>query len=85
MSYTIIITTADGRQETRIVEAANAMEAHNTVTMVNGATARVYPTLIDDSGVNTLGIMRGALLVARRTAVNTVKRGGGGVAVIFMG
>ena len=81
MSYTIIITTADGKQETRIVDAVNAMEAHNAVTMVNGATARVYPTLIDDSGINTLGIMRGALLVARRTAVNTVKRGGGNTGI----
>ena len=91
MLYAIIIMTTDANTNTTntttaTIEAASAKEAHEHVIAVtakaNGADVRVYPSLIGNDGtMSDIGIMRGALLVARRTAANAIKRGGGNVGV----
>lgn len=91
MLYTIIVidtnpTTNTTNTTTATIEAASAKEAHEHVIAVtakaSGADVRVYPALVDDNGgMIDLGIMRGALLVSKRTAVNAVKRGGGNIGV----
>ena len=85
MLYTIIITNTDGEHvntNTINFNADSAQQAHeHAASIANGAArVRVYPTLTDDNGgMLDVGIMRGALMVARRTALNSVMRGGGKV------
>lgn len=81
MKYTIIITTADGKQTTHTTTAQDARTAHeHGAAIAQDATAsiRVYPTTQDEHGEPIdAGIVRGALMVARRTAANAVRRTGG--------
>ena len=94
MLYTIIITSTstnpDGtittNSTTSTINANSAKEAHEcttaTAARASGADVRVYPSLVGNDGtMSDVGIMRGALLVARRTAANAIKRGGGNVGV----
>ena len=91
MLYSIIIIKQDNDGNTTTttaatIDATSAKQAHEHVTAMAaraaGCDVRVYPTLIDGNG-NMIdgGIMRGALLVSRRTAANAIKRGGGNVGV----
>lgn len=81
MQYTIIITTADGKQTTHTTTAHDARTAHEhgaTIAHDTAASIRVYPTTQDEHGATiAAGIARGALMVARRTAANAVRRTGG--------
>lgn len=81
MQYTIIITTADGKQTTYTTTAADARIAHEHGAIIaNDVTAsiRVYPTTQDEHGaLIDAGVARGALMIARRTAANAVRRTGG--------
>ena len=91
MLYSIIIIKQDNDGNTTTTTAAtidanDARQAHEhvaaTAARAAGYDVRVYPTLIDDDGgMIDGGIMRGALLVSRRTAANAIKRGGGNVGV----
>lgn len=77
MKYIIYTTTntTDGNQTTarKTVNATDARTArmHIDAHTPNGATVRVYPHTGTD-----VGIMRGAVMVARRTAINAIKRHG---------
>lgn len=73
--YTITTTDANGNQTTTeyTINATDARTAHNAaeINKPNGATVRVYP-----STATAAGIMRGAVMVGRRTAINAIKRQG---------
>lgn len=73
--YTITTTDADGNQTTTeyTINATDARTAHNAAetNKPHGATVRVYP-----STATAAGIMRGAVMVGRRTAINAIKRQG---------
>jgi len=73
--YTITTTDADGNQTTTeyTINATDARTAHNAaeINKPHGATVRVYP-----STATAAGIMRGAVMVGRRTAINAIKRQG---------
>lgn len=80
MKYVGIINQTDNLNNLHVsmhnIDADNARQAHATLqTMVNSlykvVSLRVYP---DTSEV--IGLQRGAVLVARRTAINAVKREG---------
>ena len=81
MHYTVIITTADGRQTINHIDAQDARTAHEHGAAMNQdatASIRVYPTTQDEHGATIdAGVARGALMVARRTAANAVRRTGG--------
>lgn len=81
MKYTVIITTADGRQTINHIDAQDARTAHEhgaTIAQDATATIRVYPATQDEHGaIIAAGVARGALMVARRTAANAVRRTGG--------
>jgi len=81
MRYIIIITTADGRQTINHIDAQDARTAHEhgaAIAQDASATIRVYPATQDEHGATiAAGIARGALMVARRTAANAVRRTGG--------
>ena len=91
MLYSIIIIKQDDNGNTTTttaatIDTASAKQAHEHVAAMAARAAgydvRVYPTLIDDNGgMIDGGIMRGALLVSRRTTANAIKRGGGIVGV----
>lgn len=76
MEYIIITTTtdADGNITTTqtTTTATDAKQAHDHATTTDGAQIRVYP-----STATAAGIARGAVMIARRTAVNAVMRTGG--------
>lgn len=76
MEYIIIATTtnADGNATTTqtTTTATDAKQAHDHATTTDGAQIRVYP-----STTTAAGIARGAVMIARRTAVNAVMRTGG--------
>lgn len=76
MEYIIIatITDADGNTTTTqtTTTATDAKQAHDHATTTDGAQIRVYP-----STTTAAGIARGAVMIARRTAVNAVMRTGG--------
>lgn len=73
--YTITTTDANGNQTTTeyAINATDARTAHNAAetNKPHGATVRVYP-----STATAAGIMRGAVMVGRRTAINAIKRQG---------
>ena len=73
--YTITTTDANGNQTTNeySVHAWDARAAHSAAAIdaPHGATIRVYP----HTGT-AVGIMRGAVMVGRRTAINAIKRQG---------
>ncbi len=80
MLYTVIITTADGNTTETRLDALNAKQAHEQAAqnIADGVTVRVYPTTTDDNGnINAYGVLRGALLVAKRSAEKTLSRTGG--------
>lgn len=73
--YTITTTDANGNQTTteHTINATDARTAHNAAEQhkPHGATVRVYP-----STATAAGLMRGAVMVGRRTAINAIKRQG---------
>lgn len=77
MEYVITITTTDADGNAVITEniitATDARTAHTIASAgkPNGAIIRVYP-----STATAAGIMRGAVMVGRRTAINAIKRQG---------
>lgn len=78
MKYAIITTKADGQQTANIIDVATAMQAYHTTRTASGATLRVYPITTDAAGmIDADGVARGALLVARCTARNGIRRTGG--------
>ncbi len=76
MEYIIITTTTDADGNTTTTQttttATDAKQAHDHATTTDGAQIRVYP-----STTTAAGIARGAVMIARRTAVNAVMRTGG--------
>ena len=74
MKYIITITDNDGMTTQTTTTAADARQAHDHAATIaaDGAQIRVYP-----STTTAAGIARGAIMVARRTAVNAVMRTGG--------
>lgn len=80
MKYVAIVTMADGEQIINTVDAIDARAAHIAAADIaeDGAIVRVYPATTDDNGVmDANGVMYGALMVARRTAANAIRRTGG--------
>lgn len=84
MKYICITTTSDanGNQATMeyTIDATDARTAHNAAERhkPHGANLRVYPATQDEHGaIISAGVARGALMIARRTAVNAVLRTGG--------
>jgi len=80
MLYTIIITNADNTTATATTNATNAKQAHEYAETIakSGATIRVYPTTQDNDGnVIVYGLLRGALMVAKKSAEKTLSRDGG--------
>ncbi len=78
MEYICTITTTDANGNQTITEygikATDARTAHGIAAVeyaTNGAIIRVYP-----STATAAGIMRGAVMVGRRTAINAIKRQG---------
>lgn len=75
MKYVAIITRnhADGTQTTiaHTINADSTQAARAELDNANAVSIRIYP-----STDTTIGIMRGALMVARRTAVNAIMRQG---------
>ncbi len=71
--YTITTTNQDGTTTTTTAaaEAADARTVHNIAAQyaTSGAVIRVYPDT-----TTAEGLARGALLVARRTSINGIKR-----------
>lgn len=79
VKYVIIATIGD-HELTYTIDATDARTAHAHGAMIapDSATIRVYPATMDTDGqINADGIARGALMVARRTAINAVIRTGG--------
>ena len=80
MLYTIIIKNQDNTTAaTYTTDATDARTAHeHAAAAYPAAVVRVYPSTLDSMG-NTIaaGLARGALMVARRTAANGIKRTGG--------
>lgn len=76
MEYIILTTTTDADGNTTTTQttttATDARQAHDNATTTDGAQIRVYP-----STTTAAGIARGAVMIARRTAVNAVMRTGG--------
>ena len=78
MKYIIIITTTDANGNvtttTTTTTATDARQAHEYAATIatDGAKIRVYPDT-----ATAAGIARGAVMIARRTAVNAVMRTGG--------
>ena len=74
MKYIITITDNNGKTTQTTTTATDARQAHDHAATIaaDGATIRVYPAT--DTAA---GIARGAIMVARRTAVNAVMRTGG--------
>lgn len=82
MLYSIIITATDGNTTTTTADARNAKQAHDIAATLDGytdgATVRTYPTTTNtDGSINAYGVLRGALLVAKRSAEKTLVRTGG--------
>ena len=79
MEYIYTITTTDANGNPTLTEyaidATDARTAHNAAAHAannaDNVTIRVYP-----STLTTVGIMRGAVMVGRRTAINAIKRQG---------
>ena len=80
MMYTIIITHADETTATITTNAQNAKQAHEYAETIatKADTIRVYPTTQDSDGnVIVYGLLRGALMVAKKSAEKTLSRDGG--------
>lgn len=73
MKYVAIVTTTD-TDERMNIDAIDARQAHDVAAKAypTAETVRVYPATDTDAG-----IVRGAIMVIRRTAVNGVLRTGG--------
>lgn len=83
MLHTIIYYHKDGATTTKTIDAPTTKAAHEQARQDKKATAtaeqiRVYPTTTDEHGAPIeIGIARGALMVARKSAAKTCERSGG--------
>lgn len=82
MLYSIITTHADGHTTQNTLDALNAKQAHTAATehadYTDGATVRVYPTTQDENGnIIAYNVLRGALMIAKRSAEKSLARTGG--------
>lgn len=81
MKYMIIVTNEEGNKGCCDVDAIDARAAHamiDDLPCATTGTVRVYPCTLDTNGyINEDGVMFGALMVARRTAANALRRTGG--------
>ncbi len=73
MKYVITITTPDGKMLPVSIDSKNSVEAHRLAKQfaVSGAKIRVYPDTSTE-----IGIVKGALMVAHRTAIHAIQHGG---------
>lgn len=82
MLHTIIFYQMDGTTFTTTTEAQTTKAAHEQARKDKRATTaeqiRIYPTTTDESGaLIEIGIARGALMVARKSAAKSCERSGG--------
>lgn len=83
MLHSIIYLHKDGAATTKTVDAPTTKAAHEQARADKKAAAkaeqiRVYPTTTDESGAPIdIGIARGALMVARKSAAKSCERSGG--------
>lgn len=83
MLHTIIYLHKDGAATAKTVDAPTTKAAHEQARADKKAAAkaeqiRVYPTTTDESGAPIdIGIARGALMVARKSAAKSCERSGG--------